>query len=438
MSASTLYRTLLDSFIAFKSISTDPAHKGDMEACASWLGGEFAKRGFSVGVVEGYGNPIVVARYEAGCAETCLVYGHYDVQPAQPDGWHGDPFAVTEKDGRLYARGAIDNKGQVLVHIATIFELIEQGALAYNVVCMIEGDEETGSPDLPRFIEEHAHLLASDFALISDGEIVSDEQVLELGFRGGFNAEVTVRTSDKDLHSGLFGGAVPNAGWVLSRYISNLHDENNRVSIAGFYEDVAPVSQETKDAMKRIPFEYESYKTISGTGALLTHDEHDFHTQVGLQPNIDVTGVSVGYTGEGFRNAVPGTATAKINVRLTAEQDPHKEAERFIEYTKSAMPPYALADIDVSFPYTGIKLDLNNKYIQHAQAMFAKVCGKEPLQKYSGGGLPIVTHYNDTLGIPQVLAPLANEDCNMHGVNENFSLAQLERALLFSEAFFRV
>ncbi len=437
MEINSQYRPLLSEFVAFKTISTNSAYRNDIEKAVSWLERTYTQHAFDVRVVSGYGNPVVVARFITNPEfETCLIYGHYDVQPAQKDGWYGDPFTVVEKDGRLFARGVIDNKGQVLVHMATIFALIKEKRLRYNVVFMIEGDEETGSPHLERFIKENADVLQADFALISDGEQTNDLPTIELGFRGGFNATVTIKTSDKDLHSGLFGGAIPNAGYVMSTLLSKLHDENNRVLIPGFYDTVDPVSETIQDANKKIPFDFETFKTISGTRALLTHDAYDFHTQIGFMPNVDITGVSVGYTGEGYRNAIPGNAMAKINFRLTATQDPETLAKKFVEFVHTSMPSYADVQIDVSFPYRGIAISTDNPYVRRAEESFRIACHADPLRKYCGGGLPIVTHYNDHLGIPQVLAPLANEDCNMHGVNENFSLVSLEKALAFSEHFF--
>lgn len=437
----TTYKALLPEFVAFPSVSTDSGHKDDMTKTADWLKQTFEKEGFEVSVVEGYGNPIVVAKYTIPNAdestERALIYGHYDVQPAsEHEGWHADPFTVTEKDGRLNARGVIDNKGQVLVHIATVFELIKARKLAYNVTFMIEGDEENGSEKLGAFIENHKDLLEANFALVSDGEITQGMPTIELGFRGGLNTTLTVRTSHTDLHSGLFGGAVPNAGLTLNKFVAKLHDDENRVTIPEFYDDVDPIDAEVSKANAALPFDENEYKERTGTKTLDTEPEYDFYTQTGLRPAVEVIGMELGYTGEGYRNAIPSWARVKLNFRLVASQDPEKIAEDFKVYARKNIPDYADVEIDMATPWKGIKLNIDNTYIGRAKHILETVYDTKVLFKYCGGGLPIVTSFHDQLGIPQVLVPLANEDCNMHAVNENFLISQLEKSLQFSETFF--
>ncbi|NBD73665.1 M20/M25/M40 family metallo-hydrolase [Patescibacteria group bacterium] len=431
MAQNNTYRTLLDEFIAFRSISTDPSCREEMTRTALWLKEQFASRGFQVDAIEGYGNPIVVARYDAGREETVLIYGHYDVQPAEKaDGWSGDPFAVRDDGERLYARGIVDNKGQVLVHIATVFDLIEKGALGHNVVFMIEGDEETGSDLLPQFLAEHRERLAADWALISDGETTAGRMTLELGFRGGFNATVTVTTSHTDLHSGLYGGATPSASWTLSHFLAGLHDDRNVVAIDHFYDDVDPIDEATRKKNQQLPFSEEEFKRLSGTRALKLPEGADFHSQVGLQPTVEITGVTSGYTGDGYKNAIPARATAKINFRLVARQDPRTIAEQFSEYARRVIPDYADVVVDVHGLHDSIKLPADDPHLARAAAVIEKVIGEPPLYKFCGGGLPIVAEIARTLAIPQVLLPLANEDCAMHGVEENFKKDDLRRAQL--------
>lgn len=435
MNERNTYRTFLDEFIAFRSISTDPLCKDEMTNTAAWLKEQFASRGFTVDVIEGYGNPIVVARFDAGREETVLIYGHYDVQPAEKaDGWSGDPFLVRDDGERLYARGIVDNKGQVLVHIATVFDLIEEDALGHNIVFMIEGDEETGSDLLSQFLADHRDLLAADWALISDGETTGGKMTLELGFRGGFNATVFVTTSHTDLHSGLYGGATPSAAWTLSHFLAGLHDDRNVVAIDHFYDDVDPIDEATREKNLHIPFSEEEFKRLSGTKALKLPEGADFHSQVGLQPTVEITGVQSGYTGDGYKNAIPARATAKINFRLVASQDPRTIAEQFTVYARRMISDYADVTVEIGGMHDSVKLTADEPCVERVAGIIKTITGEEPLNKFCGGGLPIVAEIKCALGIPQVLLPLANEDCAMHGVNENFRQVDLARACMVSRA----
>lgn len=433
------YKLLLTKLISFKSISTDPIYKPEIDALVAHLSGMFSEKGFKVEVVTGYDNPIVVARYETDpTLKTVLIYGHYDVQPADiSDGWTNDPFTLSEQNNRLVARGIVDNKGQVMIHISTVFDLIEKDNLGYNVVFMIEGNEETGSPNISKFMYEKKDLLKSDFALISDGEITSELPTLETGFRGGFNTTVTVTTSTTDLHSGLYGGAVPSASSVLTNILEKLMDGTGKVLMPGFYKDVDPVPTDILANNASIPFSEEDYKYLSGTNKMTCVNNVDFFTQTGLYPAVIVTGLQSGYTGVGYRNSVPATAVAKINFRLVKSQNPQAIAEQFKTYITSIAPDYVDVKVEITDPYDGIKLDLNNEYIEKAKRAVKLTFGVDPIYKFCGGGLPITTLINDIFGIPQVLMPLANEDCRTHAVGENYTIGLINKALAFSEEFLK-
>lgn len=432
------YKELLAQFIAHKSVSTDEAYVDDINETAGWLKELFETNNFDVEIIQGYDNPIVVAHYQVSDdAETCLVYGHYDVQPADKgDGWKSDPFTLAERDDRLYARGAIDNKGQVMVHMFTAFELIKAGELKYNLKFMIEGNEETGSPHLADFMKQHADVLEADFAMISDGELKGPHPTVAVGFRGGFNATLTVKTSDTDLHSGIYGGAAPSSSSILAKFISELHGENREVAIPGFYDSVDEITPETLKLNKQTPFDEESYLEISGTKTLANEQNFDYYTQTGLRPAVVVTGISSGYTGTGYRNSVPAESKAKINFRLVKSQDPDAIAEQFKEFVASRIPK-DLADyeLDIADPYEGIKLDPSNKYISSAIPLLEDIYGKQVVIEYSGGGLPIVTLFDELLKVDQLIVNLANEDCRMHATNENYDIKYLWHALRFSRRF---
>ncbi len=428
------YLKLVSDFIRFKSISTDNTFATEIQKCALWLKNTFLENGFQVNVVNNYGNPIIIAHYQNPDPQvkTCLIYGHYDVQPAQSgDGWDSNPFELTNNGKRLYARGAIDNKGQVSIHIATIFDLIKENKLKYNITFMIEGNEETGSPLLGKFIKENKDLLKSDFVMISDGEITGNNPVLELGFRGGFNTTITLKTATNDLHSGIYGGIAPSAAHEAAKLIASLYDQNNHITIPGFYDDVAPVQNS-----EIIPFDQKEYERITGCKAVLNEPGFDPYTQVGLRPSIQVTGIYSGYIAQGYKNGIHAKALIKINFRLVRDQDSQKIADLFQDYLHNTLPPYVSFDMEVNDIHQGVKLDLDNEYVRKAQEILQKAYSTKPLLKYSGGGLPIVTYFQEALGVPQVLVPLANEDCNMHGANENFNLEDVKKSLNFSKDFF--
>jgi acetylornithine deacetylase/succinyl-diaminopimelate desuccinylase-like protein len=284
-------------------------------------------------------------------------------------------------------------------------------------------------------LEDKKDLLKCDFVMISDGEITSGHPTIEAGFRGGFNTTLTVRTSDKELHSGLFGGAAPSASRELSKFLAQIHKEDNTVAIEGFYDDVDEISAQYKQMHNQIPFSEEEFKKLSGTQALLTEDQYDFYTQIGLRPAVIITGIQTGYMGEGYRNSIPSEASAKVNFRLVKSQEPEKISQLYCDFVDEHIPDYVDFDLRVESKYHGIKLDLENEYVQLAQEYLQKAFDKESFFKFCGGGLPIVTHFDEVLGVPEVLAPLANEDCAMHATNENYNKNVLKRALKFSKVF---
>lgn len=432
------YLEILKQIIKLKSISTDSSYKEECTLTAKYLNELFQDKGFESKIYEGFGNPIVVAKLiHDEAADTCLVYGHYDVQPAaKEDGWDHDPFDVYEENGRLYARGVVDNKGQVLIHIATIFDLIEKGELKYNIKFMIEGDEETGSPDLPKFIEEHKNALACDFFLISDGEIIGDNPVIDSGFRGGANTTLTIKTANTDLHSGLYGGVAPSAAHEAATFVANLFDSENKVTIPGFYEGVDKITDEIKRNNESIPFDMEEITRMTGIKALKKEPDVDFYSQIGLRPTVQVTGLESGFNGDGYRNGIPAVARVKINFRLVQSQDPKKIMGYYRNYVENAMPEYVEWDLQITDPYPASKMDISNKYVKLVQECLTEAFGKKPFFSFSGGGLPIVTLYQENLNADGVLAGLGNADCNMHGANENFDIDILKKGLKFSNLFF--
>lgn len=431
------YSKLLPQFISYKSISTDPKFLPEIEKTAEWLCDQFRNNGFDVKKVTGYENPIVLAKYNVSPrAKTVLIYGHYDVQPAEKsDGWESDPFTATERNGRIYARGAVDNKGQILVHISTVFDLIAEKKLKYNVIFMVEGNEETGSQRLTDFITDYAQELKNDFVLVSDGETTGGHPTLDVGFRGVINLEIKLSTSDRDLHSGLFGGAVPNAAQELSNLLGSFWDNEHRVTIPGFYDDAEPVDKDLAEEAANFPIPQEEMRLLSGCQTLIVGPRANFYHCNGLLPTLEITGIQTGYTGVGFRNSIPAEATTKINIRTAPKQDPHKQAEKIVDYINSKIPSYCKVSINKDQMSSGIMLSRTHEYILEAKRIMHESHGVTAIMRTCGATLPIARDFHDILHVPQVYASIGNEDCLMHAANENYSLDFLNRGLLFSRMF---
>ncbi len=340
----------------------------------------------------------------------------------------------------------VDNKGQSLVHIVNVLEQIKNKTLGYNVKFLIEGNEETGSGKIEKFIQDNQELLKADFVLLSDGEISGGKPGIDVGFRGGLNATLTIKTGKVDLHSGLYGSVAPNALHELTWVISGIYEPGtNQIKVHNFYEDVEPLEKQILENNKKIPFSFEEYKKITGCKTLLTEKQDltdkqglDFYTQTGLRPAIEITGLAGGYTGEGYKNVIPCQAQAKINFRLVKNQKPEKVFKLFKDWLGLVLPDYVDFNLELNSPYEGVKLDIENQHVGKARNLLEQIWQGQVIFKYVGGGLPITTYFNEVLQIPQVLVPFANEDCNMHGANENFDLKYLDKAMKFSQEFFKI
>ncbi len=430
------YLNFLQKVIPLKSISTDKRFEPEIRKTVGVYEKIFKEEGFEVEIFEGYQNPIILASLQVSPQlETVLLYGHYDVQPAQrEEGWEKDPFELNITEDKLIARGIIDNKGQLGVHLATIFELYKQGKLGFNIKVLLEGDEESGSEGLETFLKEHKDKLKADFILISDGELTLGYPTIELGFRGGFNCELEIKTGETELHSGLYGGGVPSASFELLRVLSNLFVEEGKTVLRTLQENLPEIPQELVAKNKERVNLAEVQKTAKTKAVFET--ELDFYSQVGLLPSVIITGLKTGYTGEGFRNSIPNKALAKINFRLAPTQNPDPVVKELQEFFERTVPDWVDYKLKIQHPYKGVMLDIDNPYVKRASSILQEVFGTEPFYKFCGGGLPVVTHFHEILNIPQVLVPLANKDCNMHAPQENFKKETLQKALEFSARFF--
>lgn len=430
------YLPFLTEFVALKSVSTDAAYDGEIAKTVTWLTALFEQHEFEVTLLTSPDcNPIVVARYDAGKPTTTLVYGHYDVQPAALEqGWESDPFELREADGRLIARGVADNKGQILTHMVAVFEHAKAGTLATNVTFMIEGNEETANPVLGGLIEAHLELLSCDNVLISDGEIMGDRPALEATLRGGSNMRVRVQTGRTDLHSGLAGGIVPNSAKVLADLLATLSDANGKVLVAGFYDGITAPSDDVRgsNAHSGADITPASY----GVKELLSANNTDPYTQVGLYPTVQISGITSGYTGEGFANIIPAQAEARLNLRTVVGQNPTVISRAIADHLRAKAPSYASIEIEIVQAHDAVELDIETAAAKRTATLLREAYGKEVAVHYVGGAIPIVADFKRLLRCDPLLVGFANDDCNMHGANENFRIDLIEKALNFSSQWF--
>jgi len=432
------YKKLLSEYISFKTISTDISFQDQTGACAEWLKNLFTENGFNATLLHHPQiNPVVFAEYKVDPqAETVLVYGHYDVQPAeQSEGWGNDPFTIHEENGRLIARGIVDNKGQSMIHIFTVLSLLKNNNLKYNVKFLIEGNEETGNNVMGEIMQNNLEQLKCDYVMISDGEIPYSPQI-EVGLRGLINFKVKYRVAKNNLHSGLYGSVAPNSIHELSKLISKFHNLDNKLNIPGFYDDVDEITLEQVENNKQIARDQEELTRVTGIKTMLLPEGIDEATATGLLPCIHVTGIQGGYVKEGYANIVPAEAWAKINVRLVASQDPEKSVEQIKKFIKDNTPGYVDLDIEVDGVHPAVKVDMNNPKISDVSKILESIFNEDVQFKYCGGGIPVVGEFKNVLGVDTILASLGNDDCNMHGVNENFDINLLKKGLEFSRRFF--
>lgn len=432
------FKKLLAEYVALKSVSTDPVFAHEMQKTADWLAEYLKRHGFKIQMLKGpTTNPVVFAEYiQDPKLETVLVYGHYDVQPAaKSDGWASDPFVLTERKGRLYGRGVVDNKGQNLIHVFTVCELIREAKLNYNIKFMIEGNEETANPDMTNLVKKYKKLLKSDMIIISDGEIQGNNPTLEASLRGGFNMTVSIATGKNNLHSGLAGGVAPSASHELSRLIAKLYDTKNKVAIPGFYDgSSAPTREQLKNT--KTTGTVAEIKKLFGIKDVVSEKGLDPYAQIGLRPTLQVSGIKSGYIGDGYSNIIPATAEARINVRVVGGQHPEKIYQSIVKWIKAQVPKYVTVAIERTDTTPAVALDVTQPIFKVVQQLLQTAYKKKPIIKYVGGSIPVVTDFKQELGIDTLMVSLGNDDCNMHGVDENYRIDLIEKGLNFSRSFF--
>ena len=415
------------------SISAKEEHKADMYFCAEALADLLVEAGADeAGVCETMGNPVVYGQKIIDPkAYTVLVYGHYDVQPAEPlDKWNTDPFEPVIKDGAIWGRGANDDKGQLFMHIKAFEYLVESGKLNCNVKFLFEGEEEIGSPSLPAWIKSHKKLLKADVCLVSDTTMISEKvPSINCGMRGLSYLEVKVVGPNKDLHSGHYGGAVANPINTLCDMISSLIDKDGRVTIPGFYDDVVEVSREDRDELARAPFDMEEYK--AGIGIKEVKGEKGYTTleRTAIRPCLDVCGIWGGYTGAGSKTVLPSEAHAKISMRIV----PNQKADRIIDlaekHLKAIAPDYVEVSIEKMEAGNGFLIPITSTAYQAASRAMTEVYGIEPVPSRGGGSICVLADMRNILGADPLLMGFGLERDTIHSPNESYLIRQFEAGI---------
>jgi len=419
----------LDELIALlrlPSVSANPAHAGDVRRTAEWIKAHLEHLGADrVELVETGGHPLVYAEKIIDPAlPTVLVYGHYDVQPPDPlELWNSPPFEPVIRDEKLYARGACDDKGQMFLHLKA-FELMQQtGTLPLNLKFMIEGEEEVGSVNLEAFLRQYREQLQADVVLVSDTSMLAnDAPSITTGLRGLSYLEVEVTGPNRDLHSGVYGGAVRNPINALCQMIASLHDEEGRVAIPGFYQDVDTVSPDERSAMARAPFDLQAYKAHLDINEVAGESGYSTLERTTIRPTLDVNGIWGGYTGEGAKTVLPSKAYAKISMRLVPNQKPEQITALFTEHFNGIAPAGTRV---VVTPHHGgdpaVTPTDNPAYRAAARAM-EHTFGKTPIPLRSGGSIPIVALFEQILGLKTILLGFGLDSDAIHSPNEHFGL----------------
>ena len=416
----------LFDLIRIPSVSSLEKHKPDMQRAAEYWKKILLEAGADHATIYPTpGNPVVYAeRIIDPSKSTILVYAHMDVMPADPiEKWESDPFEPVIRDGKIWARGANDDKGQSFIHAKAFEYLVRSNTLPCNVKFMIEGEEEIGSTNLKKFCEDHFEMLKSDVILISDtGMIAKDTPSITSGLRGLAYWEVEVTGPDRDLHSGLFGGAVANPINELCKLVSKMTDAQNRITIPGFYDDVVEVSMEERLKLSQNPFDETKYREAIHVDELMGEEGYTTSERTGIRPTFDVCGIWGGYTGEGSKTILPSKANAKISSRLVPNQDHEKIARMFKEYFESIAPKSVKVDVKIHHGGQGYLCPIDHPAYLAAEKAYFKVYGKMPVPVRCGGSIPIVSTFEKVLGIKTILMGFGLESDAIHSLNENFHL----------------
>ena len=423
----------LFSLIRIPSISAQPEHHDDMLACAErWRQLLLEAGADEAMVMPSQGNPMVFAQKNVNPeAPTILIYAHYDVMPAEPlELWKSAPFEPEVRDGHIWARGADDDKGQSFIQVKAFEYLVKNNLLTHNVKFIFEGEEEIGSPSLEAFCKDHRELLKADIILVSDTSMLgANLPSLTTGLRGLAYWEIEVTGPNRDLHSGHFGGAVANPINVLCQMMSRVVDADGRITVPGFYDDVEEVPQAERDMIAHIPFDEEKYKAAIGVRELFGEKGYSTLERNSCRPSFDICGIWGGYTGEGSKTVLPSKAYAKVSCRLVPHQDHHKISQLFADYIQSIAPATVQVKVTPMHGGQGYVCPISLPAYQAAEKGFEKAFGKKPLAVRRGGSIPIISTFEQVLGIKTVLMGFGLESNAIHSPNENIPLDIIRKGI---------
>jgi acetylornithine deacetylase/succinyl-diaminopimelate desuccinylase-like protein len=428
------FRTEMYDFLRIPSVSAKSEHDRDTRRAAEWLAERLRDAGLEAGIHDTPGHPVVLGEWRGAGqdAPTVLIYGHYDVQPPEPiDEWESPPFEPTERDGRVYARGSADDKGQLYMHVKALeAHLKAAGSLPVNVILLAEGEEEVGSVNLVPFVEQNVDRLACDSVIISDSNMYAEGMPSVLfSLRGLAYFEIHVRGPRSDLHSGQFGGPVVNPGNALAKIIASLHDADGRVAIEGFYDDVVDWDAETRDQIRSLPFDPEAYMADLKVPALGGERGWTPLEQLWIRPTCDVNGILCGYTGEGAKTVLPGKAMAKVSFRLVPTQTPEKVKPLLEAHLEKVTPPgvsVELVELHGGRPW---KAKVEGKLVEAASEALEEAFGTRAVLQGEGGSIPIVVDFEEKLKASALLVGFALPGCNLHAPNEWFPLDAFDKGI---------
>ncbi|MBR3647581.1 MAG: dipeptidase [Paludibacteraceae bacterium] len=430
------------SLIRIPSISCEAEHKADMVRCAEQWKTLLLRYGAQKAeLMPSEGNPMVYAEYQCGKpnAKTVLVYGHYDVMPVTPlELWNSEPFEPSIREGRLYARGADDDKGQSMIQAQAFKYLVEQGEMPCNVKFILEGEEEIGSPSLDAFLQTHKELLQSDIILVSDTSMIGkDTPSITTGLRGLAYWQVEVTGPNRDLHSGHFGGAVANPINTLCTMLSKVVDEDGRITIPGFYDKVLPIPEAEREMIRQIPFAEDKYMQAIGVEAVQGEKGYSTLERNSCRPSFDICGIWGGYTGEGSKTVLPSKAFAKVSCRLVANQDHEEISRAFVDYMQTLAPKSVKVNVTPMHGGQGYVCPIDLPAYKAAEQGFTVAFGKKPLAARRGGSIPIISTFEQVLGQKTVLMGFGLESNAIHSPNENMDLDVFKKGIVAVAEFYR-
>ena len=430
----------LKTLLRIPSVSTKPEHAQDLKKCADWLAAQLREMKLTANVIPTKGHPIVLASNERKSGRpTVLMYGHYDVQPPEPlEQWMTPPFEPTERNGALYARGAADDKGQVWCHVEAVRAWQQHGGLPVNLVMLIEGEEEIGSDNLEHFLNDHKEELHADVAVISDtNQFAKGLPAITYGLRGLVYLEIFVTGPGHDLHSGLYGGAVPNPANVLTEILGTLHDKDGRVNIPNFYDDVLPLTDRERAGWAKLPFDEGKFASEIGITGTTGEAGYSSIERKWARPTCDINGLTSGYHGHGAKTIIPSKASAKVSMRLVPNQDPKKIEAAFREAIQDRCPK----NVKLEFAQHGLSgpviVPLDSPAMKHAFSAVRTGFGVDPVMMREGGSIPVVGQIKRLLGIDTLLVGFGLPDDRVHSPNEKFDLDAFHRGTRTAAALYQ-